>query len=228
MVIYGKQVCLHALYNHGDRVNVVYVAKRGILPQELYDKYKPKIKFLENKWAQAMSHGGNHQGLLLELDEILPSPLAELKQGNFIVVLDALTDAGNMGAIVRTSYSLGVDALVITGLKKPNYASIVRSSVGSLLDMPFAVVHNISDVLHELSQVGFVSYGASMEGKSVQELYFRTKRVLVLGSEDKGISKKARQKLDKTVSIPMKREFDSLNVSVAAAIIIHRMSYAIK
>jgi len=228
MIIYGKQVCLHALYNHSDKVSVVYVAKRGILPQELYDKHKDKIKFLESRWAQAMSHGGNHQGILLELDDILPIPLSEAKHGNFLIVLDGLTDVGNIGAIARTSYSLGVDAIIVTGLKRLNYASIVRTSAGALLDMPIVLIHNISDVLHELSQIGFKSYGASMEGKPLQEIDFNAKRVLVLGSEDKGVSKKARQKLDETVSIDMKREFDSLNVSAAAAIIIYRMSYAIK
>ena len=228
MIIYGKQVCLHALYNHSDSIKVVYVAKLGILPQDLYDKYKDNIKFLENKWAQAMSKGGNHQGILLELEDIKPVPLSQIKDDSFIVILDGLTDAGNIGAIVRTSYSLGVDAIVISNLQRLNFAPIVRTSAGALLDMPLVFQQNISDVMNELSQVGFQCFGASMEGSPVEDIQFPAKRALILGSEDKGISKKARQKLDKTVSIVMQREFDSLNVSAAAAILIHRMGYAIK
>ena len=228
MIIYGKQVCLHALYNHSDSVKVVYVAKRGILPQDLYDKYRDNIKFLENKWAQAMSKGGNHQGILLEIDDIKPVSLNQIKDDNFVVILDGLTDVGNIGAIVRTSYSLGVDAIIFSGLQRLNFAPIIRTSAGALLDMPFVFQQNISDVMHELSQVGFRCYGASMEGTAVEDVQFPQKRALILGSEDKGISKKARQKLDETVSIAMQREFDSLNVSAAAAILIHRMTYAIK
>ena len=67
-----------------------------------------------------------------------------------------------------------------------------------------------------------------MDGANVQELTIDTKRVLVLGSECKGLAKKVIAKLDHKVSIEMKHSFDSLNVSAAAAILIHRMGYAIK
>ena len=228
MIIYGKQVCLHALQQHGEKVETVYVAKRGILPQPLYEQYKSKIKFLENRWAQAMSKGGNHQGLLLEMAEVAPVSWDQVRQAHFVIVLDGLTDVGNIGAIVRTAYALGVDAVVATGVRQLNVAAITRTSAGAMLDMPFMVHSNILDLLNELGQVGFVSYGASMEGEPLEEVRFAPKRLLVLGSEDKGLSKKTRSRLSKTLSIPMKRSFDSLNVSAAAAILIHRMGYAIK
>ncbi len=228
MIIYGKQVCLYALERHEEKIETVYVAKKGILPQPLYEKYKSKIKFLENRWAQAMSKGGNHQGLLLEMGDVQMASLESLKQGDFIVVLDGLTDVGNIGAIVRTAYVLGVDAVIATGVKQLNLAAITRTSAGAMLDMPFMIHDNILDLFNELGQVGFVSYGASMEGEALETLLVEKKRVLVLGSEDKGLSKKVRAKLDKTVSIAMKRDFDSLNVSAAAAILIHRMGYATK
>jgi len=97
-----------------------------------------------------------------------------------------------------------------------------------LLDMPFLVKHNVADVLNELHQVGFKSYGASMEGEAIEDTTFDRKRVLVLGSEGDGLSKKARAKIDKSVSIKMQHSFDSLNVSAAGAILIHRMGYAIR
>jgi len=228
MIIYGKQVCLYALQRYEEKIETVYVAKKGILPEALYEQYKPKIKFLENRWAQAMSKGGNHQGLLVEMAEPEPTSLGQVKQGAFVIVLDGLTDAGNIGAITRTAYALGVDAIIATGVKKLNFAAITRTSSGAMLDMPFMVHANILDLLNELGQVGFVSYGASMEGEPLEKVIFEPRRVLVLGSEDKGLSKKARSKLDKTLSIGMKRSFDSLNVSVAAAILIHRMGYATK
>jgi 23S rRNA (guanosine2251-2'-O)-methyltransferase len=226
MIIYGKQVCLHALEKHGDRIETVYIAKKGILPQKLYDRYRDKIKFLENRWAQAMSKGGNHQGLLVEMIPFEEASLSQIKTGDFVLLLDGLTDAGNIGAIVRSAYALGVDGIVATGVKQLNFAAVARTSAGALLDMPFRIQTNILDAMNELAQVGFLHYGASMEGEAIESVTFAPRRALVLGNEEKGISKKARAKLDATVSITMKRPFDSLNVSAAAAILIHRMSYA--
>ena len=228
MIIYGKQVCLHALARYDEKIETVYVAKKGVLPQPVYEQYKSRIKFLENRWAQAMSKGGNHQGILVEMAESEMASLDQIKQGDFILVLDGLTDVGNIGAITRTAYALGVDAIIATGVKQLNMAAIVRTSAGAMLEMPFMIHSNILDLLNELGQVGFVSYGASMEGEPVEQVEFDSKRILILGSEDKGISKKARSRLDRTLSIDMKRSFDSLNVSAAAAILIHRMGNATK
>ncbi len=228
MIIYGKQVCLYAMTRHAERVKTVYIAKKGILPQALFHKFHDKIKFLEEKWAQSMSKGGNHQGILLEISEIEPLLLSDVKHSDFIIVLDGLTDVGNIGAIVRSAYALGVDAVIASGVKQLNLAAITRTSSGAMLDMPFVIEPNILDVLNELKQIGFTSYGAAMEGAPIQEMNFAQKRLLVMGSEGRGISKKARAKLDRLISIEMKHEFDSLNVSAAAAILIHRMGYAVE
>ena len=228
MIIYGKQVCLHALEQHSEKIKTVYVAKKGILPKDLFHQYHDKIKFLEEKWAQSMSKGGNHQGLLVEMDEFEQSSLDDIKHNDFIVVLDGLTDVGNIGAIVRSAYALGADAIIAAGVKQLNFAAVARTSSGAMLDMPFMIAPNILDAFNELKQVGFSFYGASMDGEHVQEMRFDRKRVLVLGSEGKGLSKKVIAKLDHKVSIEMKHAFDSLNVSAAAAILIHRMGYAIK
>ena len=226
MIIYGKQVCLHALEEHESAIKTVYIAKKGILPQKLFEHYKPKIKFLEEKWAQSMSKGGNHQGILIEMEPFVQSDLTTLKKESFVLVLDTLTDTGNIGAIVRSAYALGVDGIIATGVKTLNFASIVRTSSGALLNMPFVIIPNILDVLNELKQVDFQVYGADMGGENIVDCQFSEKRVLLLGSEGAGISKRAKPKIDKMISIEMKHEFDSLNVSAAAAIIIHRMGNA--
>jgi 23S rRNA (guanosine2251-2'-O)-methyltransferase len=228
MIIYGKQVCLYAMLRHSDIIKTVYVAKKGVLPQELFHQFHDKIKFLEAKWAQSMAKGGNHQGILLEIEPFKQSSIRELKQGDFILVLDGLTDVGNIGAIIRTAYALGVDGIVISGVRQLNLEAVARTSAGALLDMPFVITPNISDILNELKQVGFTLYGADMNGEDISTATFESKRVLIMGSEDKGMSKKARAKIDKVVSITMEHNFDSLNVNSAASILIHRMGYAFK
>jgi len=223
MIIYGKQVCLHALEHHADKIKTVYVAKKNILPQALFHQYHDSIKFLEEKWAQSMAKGGNHQGLLVEMDAFEEAAFATIKKGDFIVVLDGLTDVGNIGAIVRSAYALGADAMIASGTKQLNLAAIARTSSGALLDMPFMITANILDNFNELGQLGFKVYGAAMEGQNVKDVAFASKRILVLGNEGAGLSKKVTKKVDQMVSIEMKHAFDSLNVSAAAAILIHRM-----
>ena len=226
MIIYGKQVCLHALEHHTEKIKTVYVAKKNILPQELFHQYHDKIKFLEEKWAQSMAKGGNHQGLLVEMDAFAEADFSLIKHSSFIVVLDGLTDVGNIGAIVRSSYALGVDAILVSGVKQLNFAAIARSSSGALLDMPFMITANILDHFNELGQLGFQIYGAAMDGENIKTMAFSAKKVLVLGSEGKGLSRKIENKLNKKISIEMKHAFDSLNVSAAAAILIDRMNDA--
>ena len=233
MIIYGKQVCLHALEHHTEKIKTVYVAQKsasskGILPKALFHQYHDKIKFLEEKWAQSMSKGGNHQGLLIEMEPFQEASFREIKKSNFIVVLDGLTDVGNIGAIVRTSYALGVDAIIATGVKQLNFAAIARSSSGAMLDMPFMIAPNILDSFNELGQLGFTVYAAAMDGDNVEHVTFEKRRVLVMGSEGRGLSHKVLSKVNRKVSIEMQHAFDSLNVSAAAAILIHRMGYAVK
>lgn len=228
MIIYGKQTSLYALQKHDDKIETVYVNKLSILPKPLLKKFGSKIKTIENKWAQKLSQSGNHQGILVEMADLEEEPLEKIKNGNFVVILDGLTDVGNIGGIVRSAYALGADAIIATGVKQLNIPAIVRTSSGAALDMPILVHTNILDILNELSQVGFSLYGADLDGEILQDGYFNAKRALILGSEDRGITKRAKEKLDRVYKIEMQRDFDSLNVGAAAAIFLHRMSYAIK
>lgn len=228
MVIYGKQTALHLLINHPKKVEIVYLYLKNNkknIPQELFHQFHDKIKFIEEKWANSMSKGGNHQGILVETTPFKESSFEELKEESFLLILDGLTDVGNIGAIVRSAYSLGVDGILVTGVKQLNFSAIARASSGALFDMPIHISSNILDQLNELKQKNFKIYGASMEGEDIKNIEeFENKRVLILGGEDKGISKKVRSKLDTTISIKMKKEFNSLNVSVAGGILIHTMS----
>ncbi len=228
MIIYGKQACFYALKRHSSKIETIYLNKISILPKDLLKKFGSKIKIIENRWAQKMSHSGNHQGILIEMNEPVPQNAQSIKNGEFVLILDGLTDVGNIGAIIRSAYALGVDSVVATGVKQLNIPAIVRTSSGAALDMVPIIHGNILDLLNELKQAGFELYGADLDGKPLQKAEFGKKRVLILGSEDRGISKRAKAKLDEVYKIEMSRDFDSLNVSAAAAIFLHRMGYAIR
>jgi 23S rRNA (guanosine2251-2'-O)-methyltransferase len=134
-----------------------------------------------------------------------------------------VTDVGNIGAIIRTPYALGVDGVIACGVKSLPIEAIVRTSTGALFDMPFAIEQNVLDVLNDLKMSGFTSYGADMGATDIRDVKIKQKRALFLGSEGEGLTQRVSSKLDELVSIKMSHEFDSLNVSVAGAILMDRM-----
>jgi 23S rRNA (guanosine2251-2'-O)-methyltransferase len=182
-----------------------------------------EVKRIPANAAQSMSKNGNHQGYLAEVDEIAPVSLKEVCQKEFVVVLSGITDVGNIGAIVRSAYALGVDAVVVCGLKNLALEPIVRSSTGALFDLPFVVQNNLYDVINDLKLAGFDLYGAVMDGEDIRNTSMSPKRALLLGNEAEGIPARAQEKLDRRVSIAMAHDFDSLNVSAAGAILMDRM-----
>jgi 23S rRNA (guanosine2251-2'-O)-methyltransferase len=224
MIIYGKQPVYYAIERHKDRIKTLYLAKE--IDKKEYShlmKMGFEIKRIPEKAAQAMVKGGNHQGFIAEISQIVPYASPFLKKCDFIVILSSITDMGNIGSLIRSAYALGVDAIVISGIKEPNLEPMIRTSSGAALDMPLVIIHNIHDVLHELKQSGYKIYGAVMDGQDIREASFAAKRALVLGNEGEGLSGRVQKSLDVGISIPMAHDFDSLNVGVAGAILMERM-----
>jgi len=227
MLIYGKQPVYYLIERHPGRIKTLFLAKE--LDAKEYGRLMRmgfEVKRIPPEAAQKMSRSGNHQGFLAETDEIGGTPLRDLAEKSFVVVLCGITDVGNIGAIVRSAYALGADGIVLTGLKSPSLEPIVRSSTGALYDMPFNVTTNLYDVLTELKNAGHRLYGAVMEGEDVRTLMFEGKRALLLGNEGEGIPARAVKRLDQGVKIAMAHGFDSLNVSAAGAILMDRMRTA--
>ncbi|RBQ31718.1 23S rRNA (guanosine(2251)-2'-O)-methyltransferase RlmB [Arcobacter sp. FW59] len=227
MIIYGKQIVLYVLDKHPNLVEEVFLSKE--VDGKLFSRFVKlgkKIHRVDNQKAQALAKGGNHQGLILKLSEYEYTSLKEIKNMNFILVLDGVTDVGNIGAISRTAYSLGVQGLIASNIKTVNNSGTVRTSAGALLDLPFCIHPRSVDLASELIDAGFTLIGATMDGidlKKYGKIESKDKVALFLGSEGEGISPKVAKKLDLKVSINMEHEFDSLNVSVAAGILIYNL-----
>ena len=224
MLIYGKQPVYYLLDRHLQNIRTLYLAKE--LDKKEYGRLMRlgvEIKRIPANAAQAMSKNGNHQGFLAEIDELELARLQQVTNKDFIVVLSSVTDVGNIGAIIRSAYALGVDAVVVSGLKQLALEPIVRSSSGALLDLPLVVQTNVHDVMNDLKLAGFELYGAVMDGKDIREVDVGSKRALILGSESEGLTKRIQSKLDHRISIAMAHDFDSLNVSAAGAILMDRM-----
>jgi 23S rRNA (guanosine2251-2'-O)-methyltransferase len=116
-----------------------------------------------------------------------------------------------------------VDGVIVANIKQLKMEHILRSSSAAAFEMPIALVPNAYDVLNELKLSNFSVYAADMSGESVLDMEFDKKKVLILGSEGDGISNRILDKCDKKVSVKTARDFDSLNVSAAAAVLFDRI-----
>ncbi len=224
MLIYAKQPINYIIKNYPHKIQTLYLAKD--IEKKEYSRLMKmgfEVKRIPNDAAGKMCKNASHQGILAEVDEYELQPFKSFLDKEFILVLCGLSDVGNIGAIVRTAYAMGVDAIVLSGVKRINLEPIIRTSTGTLFDMPFALEHNIYDVINDLKTSGFTLYGADMDGEDIRDVEVKQKKVLVLGNEGEGLSSRVTSKLDRVVSIKMSHEFDSLNVSVAGAILMDRM-----
>ena len=178
------------------------------------------IKATDNKKAQSLARGGNHQGYFLDIN-FTPKESKHLKDLKSVLILDNITDMGNIGAIIRTAYSLGVDTVIVTGINELKWENVIRMSAGAAIDMPIIVIKNILDVINDLKTNKFKIIGADMGGN--KDIEKAEKMALIMGNEGEGLTKKVKAKLDEIASIEMKRNFDSLNVSVASGILMDRI-----
>ncbi len=224
MLIYAKQPINYIIQNHPSKIKRLYLAKE--MDKKEYSRLMKmgfEIKRIPSDAAGAMCKNASHQGILAEVEAYELHDYKTFLNYEFVLVLSGLTDVGNIGAIIRTAYALGVDGVIACGVKSLPLEAIIRTSTGALYDTPFAIETNVHNVLNDLKMSGFTTYGADMGGKDIREVAIKPKRALFLGSEGEGLTARVSSKLDEIVSIKMAHAFDSLNVGAAGAILMDRM-----
>ena len=224
MIVFGKQNVLYLLEHMKESIQEVYFSKE--IDKKIFSRFVrlgcPVIR-IDNKKAQALAKGGNHQGFFAKIKPLESTDFGLIKTYKKIVVLCGVTDVGNIGSIIRSAYALGVEAIVISGVRQFNIEGVIRSSVGSIFHLPFCVYENTLSLINELKNHGLVCVGTSMSGIDVKEYQSPDKWALFLGNEGSGLGNKILSKLDTILTIKMARSFDSLNVAVAAGILMHRI-----
>jgi len=217
LVVFGKRVVEYIVDKHPEIIREILISKK-LSKDELKKLRNFRVNFIDNKLAQKIAHNKNHQGYFAKIN--FEAENYDIV-GKKIVVLDNITDMGNIGNIVRSSYSLGIDLVIITGIKELKWAEIIRASAGAAIDMKIINYFNILELVNILKTKKYKIVGADMNGKC--KVSFE-KIALILGNEGEGIRKKVKEKLDERLTIQMNRDFDSLNVASAAAILIDRIS----
>jgi len=178
-----------------------------------------------------LARTANHQGVVAVTAEKQYADLDDLlarKRGehSFLAVLDGIEDPHNLGAIIRTAEGAGVDGLIIPERRASGVtATVVKSSAGASEYLPIAKVTNISRTLEELKERNIWTVGLDERGKQLYyEVDYKMDCALVLGAEGHGMHEQIRKRCDFLVSIPMLGKIASLNVSVAAAVVMYEIA----
>jgi 23S rRNA (guanosine2251-2'-O)-methyltransferase len=192
------------------------------------DKRVP-ITFKDRIYLDNMSPDFPHQGVIAVLSNYNYSHLEDLveialgsKKKGLLLAADHITDAGNLGSMIRTAEFFGVQGLILPRDRSASITDTVhKKSAGGSAYLPVSRVVNLTRALKQLADKGLWIVGAEGESKTnIYEFDWNRDLVLILGSEGKGLSRIVRTQCHHLVSIPRLGHLDSLNVSVAAGIIL--------
>jgi len=146
------------------------------------------------------------------------------KENALIVILDGITDVHNYAAILRSADQFYADLVIVPSRRSASDNSVVsKVSSGANSWVPVATVSNLTRAMKQLNENGFWVYGAHMEGEYSNKLNLKGRTVIVMGSEGTGMSRIVRENCDAFISIPTEGHVDSLNVSVAAGILMYEV-----
>ena len=146
----------------------------------------------------------------------------EFLDKNIIVILDHLEDPHNFGAIIRTCEAAGITSIIIPKDRSVKVnATVMKTSAGALENVNVCMVTNLVNTIKKLKENGYWIIGTDMEGKDYRQIDYEGKIAIIIGSEGKGLSRLTEENCDFIAKIPMYGKVNSLNASVAAALIIY-------
>ncbi|MDH3648484.1 MAG: 23S rRNA (guanosine(2251)-2'-O)-methyltransferase RlmB [Saprospiraceae bacterium] len=234
--IIGHRPVIEALRSNS-KLERVYILDtlRGPIEKEVRHLCKEK-KVVLSRIPQAKLDRevrGNHQGVFalaslvdyLLLEDLIPY-LFDKGKNPLLLILDSIKDVRNIGAIARSAEVFGVDGLILPAKKGGQINEVtIKASAGALTKIPVCRVPTTNMAVEYLKQSGFQVVGAMMGAPlRVAELEIDQPTVIILGSEGTGIDRNLIPVLDLIFSIPQIGQLDSLNVSVAAGIILYELS----
>lgn len=165
----------------------------------------------------------NHQGVVIDAFDYDYYTLKDI-EGDLVLILDHLEDPHNFGAIIRTCASVGIKSIIIPKDRSVGVTDVVvKTSVGTINYVKIIMVNNLVATIKTLQKDGFFVYTASMEGTDFRKVDYSNKVALVIGNEGSGVSRLVKESSDCLISIPMNKNVESLNASVAASILIYHL-----
>lgn len=229
MLVYGRNVAERVLKDDKKfkKVRKIYVEKNYYEKNEILssENLKSRIRFMSKLELDNLADGV-HQGIIIDMEDYQYTPLNKIieKEYDKVLILDHILDPHNFGAIIRTAVAAGFNAIIIPNDRQVLINStVVKTSVGAVFDIDIVLVTNLNNTIKILKDNGFWIYGTVMNGEDYREVDYNGKACLIIGNEEKGISKLVKENCDFLVTIPISPKIDSLNASVAAGILIYEV-----
>lgn len=191
------------------------------------------VKEVAKNKLDFISGGANHQGVIAFIPAHSYSTIDDMfklaedrNESPFFIIADNIEDPHNLGAMIRTAECVGAHGLIIPKRRNASLSfSVSKSSAGAIEYLPVARVTNIARTITDLQSKGVWVFGADMNGNGYKSCDFSGPIALVFGNEGKGLSRLVKDKCDDIVSLPMKGQISSLNVSVSAGVLMYEALY---
>ena len=225
-IVYGVHAVTEALIANTGNKLYIQDDLRGKNVEKIKDlaaDKKVSISWTPKKTLQEMTEGAVHQEFTYtDLNEIL-AQVAD-QDNPLLLILDGLTDPHNLGSILRTADATQVAGVIIPKHRAVGVTPVVaKTSTGAVEHVPIARVTNLSQTLDKLKEAGFWIFGTDMNGTPSHKWNTSGKLALIIGNEGKGISSNIKKQVDEMITIPMQGHVQSLNASVAAAILMYEV-----
>ncbi|MCA1780436.1 MAG: 23S rRNA (guanosine(2251)-2'-O)-methyltransferase RlmB [Xanthomonadaceae bacterium] len=186
------------------------------------------VESCEARALDRRADGVRHQGVIAEfrprapLDEAGLATLLDQQSDPLLLVLDGVSDPHNLGACIRSAAAVGASAVVVPKNRAAGLTPVTRrAAAGATERIPLAVITNLARTLRMLGERGFWRVGlAGKATKTVYEAEFCGSVAVVMGGEERGMRRLTREQCDEVVGIPMPGDVESLNVSVAAGVVL--------
>jgi 23S rRNA (guanosine2251-2'-O)-methyltransferase len=187
------------------------------------------VRRVPRRRLDEVSAGKPHNGCALRTAPVRLTPLVDLVAAAGaparLVLLDTIDDPHNLGAVIRSAAAFGIDGVIIAGPSAPPLGgAAARAAAGHLERVPLVRVNVAADALRTLRDAGYWALGAAMDGSSLVGYDPTHRWVLCLGSEQKGLRAKTRSAIDELVAIPIAEGVESLNLSVAAGVLLYELT----
>jgi len=209
---------------HSVIAEILHLAQNNLIP----------IEFVPRDTIARLSTSSAHQGIIAYIAAKEYVPLEDLfaisrkkNEAPLYCILDGIEDPHNLGAIIRSADASGIHGIIIRSRRAVGLtATVAKASAGAIEYIPVSKVTNIAETISTLKKNNIWVVGIDSTGKTnFRNADFNLPIAIVIGSEGKGISELVKKKCDYLVSIPMCGKINSLNASVAAALVMYEVSY---
>ncbi len=233
--VFGRHAVVEALQTP-DRVNRVFIqegtsGRDAAKVIELAREKGIQVQTVPKTKIEDLVGNAVHQGLVAsiaayeyaDLEDVFKKA-EEKGEDPFIVILDGVEDPHNLGSILRTADATGVHGIIIPKRRSASLtATVAKASTGAIEHVPVVRVTNLTQTIEQLKARGVWVFGTDMNGTDYRKWNTSGPLAIVMGNEGKGVSRIVKESVDEMVTIPMVGHVQSLNASVASALMMYEV-----